>query len=103
MTTPTIPNWATETCPGASTETTDIIDAYGPSTDSVWGLSLNLWQRSSTRDNTTLYEPTAVMLCVDKIVTRLTEGELRALAHDALTLADQLAAITYVPSEPSTI
>lgn len=99
MTTPIVPDWAVETCPGDSTDTTDVLDAYGPSTFPTWGVSLNLSQRSSTRDGLTLHDPAEVVMCAEHPVTRLTEGELRALARDALALADQLATLDYAPAK----
>nr|WP_012477549.1 hypothetical protein [Rhodococcus aetherivorans]ABG29065.1 hypothetical protein [Rhodococcus aetherivorans I24] len=72
---------------------------YGPSAYPAWGVSLNLAQRSSTRDGITLHDPAEVVMCAEHPVTRLSEGDLRALARDALALADQLANLTYAPME----
>lgn len=99
MTTPMMPAWAVEECDADSTDTTDVLDFYGPSAFPVPTVAMHLVQRSTTRDDLTLYEPAEVVMLPDQPCTRLDAAGLRALALTALKLADQLDNLTYSPME----
>ena len=99
MTTPMMPAWAVEECDADSTDTTDVIDFYGPSHFPVESVGMHLVQRSTTRDDLTLYEPAEVVMIPDRPYTYLDAAGLRALALTALNLADQLDNLTYSPME----
>ncbi|QSE72202.1 hypothetical protein [Rhodococcus sp. PSBB049] len=98
MTTPMMPDWSVEQCAGDSTDTTEVRDFYGPSRYPHRNVSLFVSQRTSTRDGLTLHDPAEVTMFAEHQVTRLTSTELRALARDALALADTLDTIDYRPT-----
>lgn len=95
MTTPIMPDWAIEECDADSDETTEIVDFYGPSVFPVPTVAMHLVQRSTTRDDLTLYEPAEVVMLPDNPCTRLDAAGLRALALAALDLADDLDNLDY--------
>ncbi|BDB63553.1 hypothetical protein [Rhodococcus sp. RDE2] len=99
MTTPIMPAWAVEECDADSDETTETVDFYGPSVFPVPTVAMHLVQRSTTRDDLTLYEPAEVVMIPDRPYTYLDAAGLRALALTALDLADQLDNLTYSPTE----
>ncbi|UPK64679.1 hypothetical protein MYP14_04770 [Rhodococcus pyridinivorans] len=99
MTTPIMPHWAVEECDADSTDTTEVVDYYGPSHFPVPSIAMHLVQRSTTRDDLALHEPTKVVMIPDGPYTYMDAAGLRALALAALDLADQLDALPYAPTE----
>jgi len=99
MTTPIMPDWCVETCDADSTDTTDVIDFYGPTVFPVPNVGMHLVQRSTTRGDLTLHEPAEAVMVPDGPYTHLDAAGLRALALTALDLADQLDNLTYSLTE----
>lgn len=86
----TTPAWAAETCPGATTDTTEVLDHYGRSHYPCNGVALFLAQRESTRHGVTLHDPARVVLHTERRATSLDAAGLRELARQALDLAADL-------------
>lgn len=97
MTTPIVPDWAIESDDTDSTDTTEIVDHYGPSLYPCPSVTMFVAQRTSTRDGLALHDVPRGVLFTERDDTALTAGDLRALALAALDLADQLDTIDYAP------